>query len=175
MVEKLKKMMLLLTGMVALGGGYYITVETFEQGKYYEGLRNQAYPDIVYGWDLPTICYGHTKGVKRGDYKTDEECEELFKQDMKEACEVVATAIGRDKFNFLSIGEKDGYCLFAHNTGYFKTQRNGKPTSMYTKLTAGDRAGACKALLMYNRANDKVLPGLTKRRGFEYNRCVSEL
>jgi len=37
------------------------------------------------------------------------------------------------------------------------------------------RVGACKALLMYNRADGKVLNGLTTRRHFEYQRCISEL
>lgn len=176
MVSKLKKWLIgLFTGLVVLGGSYLVTQDAFDKGLFFEGKRNHAYPDIVYGWDLPTICYGHTKGVKKGDYKTDEECLELFKLDLAQGCEIVAKAIGEDQFNALTQGEKDGYCLFAHNTGYFKLQRSGNTTSMYKRLIADDRKGACEALLMYDRANGKVLKGLTQRRKFEYDRCMSEL
>ena len=176
MVLKSKKVIAsVIAGLVALGGGYYMTQGAYDQGKVFEGYSETAYPDVVYGWALPTICHGHTKGVYRGQVATSEQCEQWYQEDMAEGQAIVCAAIGDEIFDSLTQGEKEGYGMFAHNTGYFKTQRTGQPTSMYTRLMNGDRMGACKAFLMYNRANGKVLNGLTTRRQFEYQRCISEL
>lgn len=162
-------------GLVALGGGYYMTQESFDLVKVYEGYSETAYPDVVYGWDLPTICWGHTKGVTKGQVATRAQCEQWYKEDMAQGQAIVKKAIGDNLFNSLTQGEKDGYGMFAHNTGYFMLQRSGNPTSMYTRLIAGDKKGACEALLMYNRAKGKVLPGLTKRRKDEHKSCMRQL
>ena len=44
-----------------------------------EGRFHKAYLDPV---KIPTICEGHTKGVKLGDTATDAQCDEYYRQDM---------------------------------------------------------------------------------------------
>ena len=163
------------TAMIALGGGYYMTQDAYDQGKEFEGYSQTAYPDVVYGWKLPTICYGHTKSVYRGQVATPEQCEQWYKEDMAQAQDIVRKAIGEDLFNSLTQGEKDGYGMFAHNTGYFKYQRNGNLTGMYRRLMVGDRVGACGVLLAYKYGNGIPLRGLERRRQYEYERCLSGL
>lgn len=162
-------------GLVALGGGYYMTQEAYEQGKVFEGYSETAYPDPVYGWALPTICHGHTKGVYRGQVATPEQCEQWYQEDMAEGQAIVRAAIGGDLFDSLTQGEKDGYGMFAHNTGYFKHQRNGNLTGMYRRLMAGDNIGACGVLLAYKYGNGIPLAGLATRRTYEYERCYADL
>lgn len=162
-------------GLVALGGGYYLTQEAYDQGQVFEGLRFEAYPDPVYGWAIATICYGHTKGVRQGQTATLEQCDDWYKQDMAEAQRRLRLDFGDDLFNSLTQGEKDAYTMFVHNTGYFKFQRNGNLTGMYRHLIAGDRLAACGVLLAYKFANGKELRGLVNRRNYEYERCYADL
>ena len=161
--------------LIALGGGFYMTQDAYDKGKEFEGFRAEAYPDIVYGWKLPTICYGHTKDVYRGQVATPEECERWYKEDMAAGQTIVKKAIGAELFDSLTQGEKEGYGMFAHNTGYFKYQRNGNLTGMYRRLMAGDRIGACGVLLAYKYGNGVLLKGLERRRMYEYERCFAEL
>ena len=47
-----------------------------------EGFRDTAYQDTM---DVPTIGYGHTKGVRKGDTCTREEAELMLLQDLNDA------------------------------------------------------------------------------------------
>ena len=40
-----------------------------------ESVRNHVYLDLV---GVPTICFGHTKGVSLGDHMTDAQCAALL-------------------------------------------------------------------------------------------------
>lgn len=43
--------------------------------KTHEGFSPTAYPDPTHGWKVPTIGYGTTEGVRRGDRITEPEAE----------------------------------------------------------------------------------------------------
>lgn len=58
-------------GVIAVSGAYLVAP--------WESTKNQAYRDMV---GIPTICAGYTIGVKMGDYKTDEECEEILAKEL---------------------------------------------------------------------------------------------
>lgn len=129
--------------------------------SYFEGKENKAYVDPV---GIVTICYGETGGVKKGDYKTDDECLESL------ASELVEHEKGMLKVVMvpLSTKEQAAYLSFTYNLGV-KSFTN---STLLKKLNSGDRVGACNELLRWDKANGRVLHGLTKRRQEENKLCL---
>jgi lysozyme len=75
-------------------------------------------------------------------------------------------------------GEFDAYTSLAFNVGHGGNGRDGvcrnrhnQPSIIVRKLRAGDYAGACEAIELFNRAGGRVLPGLQKRRAHERALC----
>ena len=159
---------------VAVALGVSMSPQAVDELKVHEGVRTTAYADPYYGWQLPTICYGSTAGVTRGQKATLAECDARLRVDIDKACKIVERDLKGTGVS-LTQGEQDAYCSFAFNTGYFKYQRNGKLTSMYTNVVAGRPVQACNALNLYVMSNGVKSNGLIKRRGVESSRCVSEL
>lgn len=130
----------------------------------WEGLRTKAYLDIV---DVPTICYGSTKGVRIGDTATKAECELLLSQELTEYWYAVDEAIKVD----ISQNEQAAYASWAYNVGI-----NAMRTStLVRKVNAGDRRGGCAELLKWNKAGGKPVKGLAARRKAEYDICIGGL
>lgn len=128
---------------------------------YYEGKSNKAYLDPV---QIYTICYGETKNVKRGDYKTDEECYESLADELVEHHEGMMRYVKVP----LSTKEEAAYLSFTYNLGVGAFSRS----TLLKKLNAGDRVGACNELLRWTRAGGKVLRGLVLRRQSENKLCL---
>lgn len=162
-------------GIVAAGLGVVAVMSPtgLEELKKHEGEVRTAYADPLHGWKVPTICYGSTKDVKRGDRATKAECDERLRQDVAAHCAIIDRAL-RGKNIALTQGEVDAYCSFAFNTGYFTHQRNGKITTMYRELLNGSHVAACNGLLLYTAGSDKA-PGIKTRRAAEHQLCVSQL
>lgn len=129
--------------------------------SYFEGKENRAYVDPV---GIITVCYGTTKGVKKGDYKTDEECLESLASELVEHEKGMLRVVKVP----LSTKEQAAYLSFTYNLGV-KSFTN---STLLKKLNSGDRVGACNELLRWNKANGKVLNGLTKRRQEENKLCL---
>lgn len=142
--------------------------------KKHEGVRTVAYADPYYGWSMPTICYGSTKGVKRGQTASLAECDTRLREDVAQACQTVYRDIKHLGIQ-LTQGEQDAYCSFAYNTGYFRYQRNGQPTGMYRNLVAGNRLAACGYLNQYIYSNGVKSRGLATRRLQEHTLCIQDL
>lgn len=126
-----------------------------------EGKRNVGYLDPV---GIVTDCYGHTgAGAVLGKRYSDAECETQFKIDQLEhgwrvaACIPIATPL-RVRAAFTDFTFNGGGGLFCKS-------------SMARLATAGDLAGACKALDLYIYAAHRVLPGLVTRRRRERELC----
>lgn len=132
----------------------------------HEGLRTKAYIPIP--GDVPTICFGETRGVKLGDVKTVEECRAMlgprlveFEQGMR-ACLTNPDAIPDGAYvAFLSVSYNIGTKGFCGS-------------SMARRANAGDLRGACDALLLWDKANGKRIPGLTRRRHEERTMCLKD-
>ena len=143
--------------------------------KGYEGLgqpaqyTQSAYADPYHGWRVATICYGHTKDVKKGDTAGLGQCEEFLRSDVARHCKLVYDALIPHKI-LLTQGEQDAYCSFAFNLGKFKGT-----DSVYGRLIKGDDWGACLGLLRYTQSAGKFSRGLWNRRYAEYNLCISQL
>lgn len=130
-----------------------------------EGEELRAYRDIV---GVPTICYGETRGVQMGDTATHAECTTMlaeavadFERQMRPC--VPAGLPDKTEAAFLS---------FSYNLG--PRILCASPT-MSRLIKAGDIAGACRAMIMFNRAGGKVVRGLTIRREAERDLCLEGL
>ena len=124
--------------------------------KEFEGLKLTAYLDSV---GVPTIGYGHTKGVKIGDRCTKEEAEAFLREDLKdaEACvnEHVTVPINQNEF--------DALVSFVFNFGCTKF----RGSTLLRKLNNSDYDGASLEFARWNRAGGLELAGLTRRRAAE--------
>jgi lysozyme len=129
----------------------------------FEGLRLHAYRDIV---GIPTICFGETRGVKMGDFKTKEECKALlhprvleFEKEMR-ACLRNPDAIPDQPYAAsLSLAYNIGSRAFCRST-------------VARKLNEGKIKQACDAFLLFNKAGGQVSKGLVKRREAERAYCL---
>jgi len=135
----------------------------------WEGKRNEAYRDLVGIW---TICYGETRGVKQGDFKTDAECEAMLKRGL------ITYRNGLHKYFTLETKqerltpERDAaYVSLAWNVGI----RGAGRSTATRRLNAGDIAGGCEAITWWNRAGARVVRGLVRRRADEYRLCMKGL
>lgn len=133
----------------------------------HEGKVNQAYADPAHGWTVPTICYGHTKGVRRGQWRSDAECLDLLKQDADEASGHVLRLATEP----LSQSELDAYTSFVFNVG----PGNFARSTLLKNLNAGDHIAACNQLIRWDRAGGVRLPGLTIRRQEERTLCLRDI
>ncbi|KPU83690.1 hypothetical protein JI58_07895 [Marinosulfonomonas sp. PRT-SC04] len=132
----------------------------------WEGLRLQAYRDIVGVW---TVCYGETKGVKAGDKYTKRECDAMF------TVEIASYRAGlrgyftaETKAVRLTTPREVAYVSLAYNVG---VRGAGKSTAT-RRLNAGRIAAGCDALTWWNKAGGRVIRGLVRRRSGEYAMCM---
>lgn len=115
--------------------------------KKYEGCRLSAYKCAA---GVPTIGYGHTSGVKMGDKITQAQAEQMLKSDLV-IYENHVKSLKRD-FNQ---NEFDALVSFCYNCGI---------GCLKTLCKNRTNAQIAEALLLYNKANGKVLEGLNRRR-----------
>lgn len=122
----------------------------------YEGRELNAYLDPV---DIPTICYGHTEGVKLGQTQTDAQCEALLKGELGHVITQVDQLVTAPapSTRLAALGS------FAYNVGI----GNFKRSTLLKRLNAGEGAAACAELSKWVYAKDIKLPGLVSRRATE--------
>ena len=136
--------------------------------KRFEGCSPVPYRDSARLW---TIGYGHLIGdgkIIPDDNKyrlTPTQMELLLRYDVipreravERLCPVPLTQ-----------NEFDALVSFTFNLGAGALQRS----TLRQKLNRGDKAGAAKVLLLYNRAGGKVVRGLVNRRIAEYKLFMS--
>lgn len=130
-------------------------------GSKFEGERHVAYRDAV---GVPTICRGHTAGVRMGQTATPALCERLAQEDTKAAINDVLSVVKVS----LNENELAAYADFVYNLGVTKF----RSSTMLAKLNAGDRVGACNEFPRWVFADKKVLRGLIARRAAERELCL---
>jgi len=128
----------------------------------FEGTRTEAYLDPV---GIPTICTGHTEGVRMGQTATLAQCEGMTKADV-EAAMASVLALTRVPLNEHELA---AYTSLVYNIGHGAFARS----TLLKKLNANDRPGACKELHRWVYAKGQKLPGLVKRRDAEYRLCMA--
>ena len=130
--------------------------------KSFEGLELKAYKDIV---GVVTIGYGHTKTAKMGQVITEQQADQLMRNDLavfeKGVSELVKSQLTANQF--------DALVSIAYNIGL----GNLSKSTLIKKVNAGDYAGASDEFLRWNRAGGKVVQGLVNRRRAERNLFLS--
>jgi len=126
----------------------------------WEGVRTKAYLDIA---GVPTICYGHTKGVRMGDTATLAQCDAWLAEEVEEFSRGVRQCVTREithnqEVSFVAISYNIGIHAFCNSTAV-------------RRFNSGDDEGACEALEMWNRAGGAVVKGLINRRAAESALC----
>lgn len=132
----------------------------------FEGFVPNWYPDPAHGWKVPTCCYGHTDMAgepKYADTKdkkfTKAEGAEILLRDLKKYESYVAQFISAP----LNANQYGALTSFTFNLG----PGNLEKSTLRKKINALDYEGASKEFSKWNKAEGKVLPGLTRRRTAE--------
>lgn len=134
--------------------------------KSFEGFVDHWYPDPAHGWEVPTCCYGHTDAAGEPKYTankkrrfTEAEASEILVRDLAKyeaaVSEAVTVPLTENQFGAL--------VSFTFNLG----PANLRKSTLLKKLNAGDFVGAANEFARWNRAGNKVLAGLTRRRAAE--------
>lgn len=128
--------------------------------KEFEGLHRKigsgkvaAYLDPV---NIPTIGYGHTRGVYLGQLITEQGAEDFLRQDLDQAesgvSSLVDVSLNENQFSALvSFAFNVGAGALAHST-------------LLKLLNSGDYKGAANQFPRWDKAGGQALPGLTRRR-----------
>jgi lysozyme len=146
-------------------------MNTSQQGldliKECEGCVLTAYPDPGTGGEPWTIGVGHTGGVHPGMTITQEEADELLREDLKTAERAVEALVKVP----LSTSQNDALVSFTFNLG----AGNLGASTLLKKLNAYDYRGAAAEFDKWTRAGSRVLPGLVTRRAKERALFESEM
>lgn len=121
-----------------------------------EGLWLSAY---LCPAGIPTIGYGHTKGVKLGDTCTKEQAEKWLENDFFTAKQEVKAVVKVP----LRENQLDALASFVFNLGVRKLTQS----TLLKKLNAGDYSGAAAEFDKWVFAGKVKLNGLIKRRAKE--------
>ncbi len=130
----------------------------------HEGYRSDAY--IPVAGDVPTIGFGTTEGVKRGDKITVERALVRLLDDASSFEQAVKECAPVPMYQY----EFDAYVSLSYNIG----ARAFCTSTLAKKLNSRDYSGACKEILRWDKFKGKPLPGLTKRRQQEYKQCLGQ-
>jgi len=124
--------------------------------KHFEGCELEAYHCAA---GVPTIGYGHIKGVQMGDTITQEQAEQMLVEELNEyegyINDMVTTPLSQNQF--------DALVSWVYNLG----GGNLKASTLLKVLNSGDFNGVPAQLMRWNKAGGKVLEGLTRRRQAE--------
>lgn len=138
----------------------------------WEGLRTTAYLDTIASPPVWTVCYGETKGVKRGDTYTPEQCREMLAREVREYREGLHKYfMAETRVRRLTPERDAAYTDLAYNAGI---RAAGRSTAT-RRLNAGDIRGGCAALGWWNKAGGRVIRGLINRRANGIKLCLSGL
>lgn len=136
-------------------------------GKW-EGKRNTAYLDTIASPPVWTVCYGETRGVKRGDTYTDAQCDAMLARGLVTYRNGLHGYLATEtKATRLTPQRDAAYVSLAYNVGIAGA---GKSTAT-RRLNDGDIAGGCEAIGWWNRSGGRVVRGLVNRRADEVRLC----
>lgn len=173
--------------LIALGASSVIAVSGVYLVEPWEGSSNQAYKDMV---GVPTLCHGYTVGVKMGDYKTDEECEEILAKELTHFNTQMKKSVKVPLPEHMEVA----YTSLVWNIGVGAWNSS----TLLKKLNNKEYAEACKQILRWNKSTFNrvgalkqqkngetctqlsngyyscTVKGLTNRREAEYKVCMGE-
>ena len=124
--------------------------------KEFEGCKLKAYKCPADVW---TIGYGHTDGVKEGDEITQQKADLLLANDV----DLFTAGVQRLVSSDINRNQLGALVSFAFNLGL----GNLRHSTLLRLVNQGDFLNAANEFLKWNKANGKVLLGLTRRREAE--------
>jgi lysozyme len=128
----------------------------------HEGYREHAYTPVA--GDVPTIGFGTTSGVKLGDRTSPEKALTVALRDVQRFEGSLKDCVTVP----LHQHEYDAYISLSYNIGSNAFCRS----TLVRKLNTEDYTGACQEILRWDKFQGKSLPGLTKRRQEEHQKCL---
>lgn len=134
----------------------------------WEGLELKAYPDAL-ARNIPTVCYGETRGVKLGDSYTKAECDAMLAVAVAEFHVALTSCL--PALSSMPEGVQVALTSWVYNVGPHAACKS----TLVRKARAGDLLGACHQLPRWNRASGRVVRGLSNRRGAERALCLKSL
>jgi len=124
--------------------------------KHFEGCETEAY---LCPAGVPTIGYGHIKGVQMGDVITEAQAHEMLVEELDEyesyINDLVTVSLNQNQF--------DAMVSWVYNLG----GGNLRASTLLKVLNSGDYEGVPEQIMRWNKAGGKVLEGLTRRRQAE--------
>lgn len=133
----------------------------------FEGYRSKAYVPVP--GDVVTIGHGTTvhpdgKRVQMGDTTTPERAMQALRHDATrfESAVLRCAPVPMHQHEF------DAFVSLTYNIGESAFCKS----TLARKLKAGDYAGACQAILAWDKFQGAPLRGLTARRQAEYKQCM---
>lgn len=130
----------------------------------YEGYRGVTY--IPVEGDVPTLGFGTTEGVKPGDTTDPVSALRRALLDVQKFEGAIQRCVHVPVFQY----EYDALVSLAYNIG----QSAFCKSTVVRRFNAGDYAGGCEAILMWNKFKGRELRGLTMRRQQEYLTCLGQ-
>ena len=131
--------------------------------KHFEGCETEAY---LCPAGVPTIGYGHIKGVQMGDSITEAQAHEMLVEELDEyesyINDLVTVSLNQNQF--------DAMVSWVYNLG----NGNLRSSTLLEELNKGNFQAAPIEIKRWNKANGKVLAGLTRRREAEANLFISD-
>lgn len=108
---------------------------------------------------IPTIGWGHTRGVKLGDSCSRQQADLWLTQDLEDA-EAAVSSLAKVP---LTQGQFDALVDFVFNLGADKFAAS----TLLKLLNQGNFTAAAAQFKLWCHSGDKILPGLVKRRAAE--------
>jgi lysozyme len=142
------------TGAVLAAAGALITP--------WEGIFTKPYFDIV---GVKTVCIGATaaEGVDLNRTYTIPECKDMLVKSLPKYDNGIRSCVTREMPDSVRVAMISA----TYNIGIAGFCRS----TMRVRINTGDFAGACDALLAWNRAGGRVVKGLDNRRRAERTYC----
>lgn len=128
----------------------------------YEGYSSVAYVPVK--GDAPTIGWGTTTGVKKGDTIEPTQALQRLYRDTETAKAGISNCIKVP----ISQGELDAYLSLSYNIGAGAFCKS----TLVKRLNKGDYVGACGEIKRWCYFKGKKVPGLVERREKEYRTCM---
>ena len=141
-----------------------VSQDCVELVKHFEGFEDTAYLCPANVW---TIGYGRTRNVKEGDRITEPQAERDLLEELEEFKHQVLNSVKVE----LKQNELDALTSWTYNLGV----GNLKSSTLLKKLNAGNKSEVPAEMIRWNKANGKVLAGLTKRREAEAKLWAKEV
>ncbi len=135
----------------------------------WEGLTHTAKHERIDPPGVITVCYGMTnydRPLKAGQKFTTAECEEFLLRDIPRYADQARNCI--PGLADLPPHRQAAMVSFVYNVGEGTLCRS----SVARYMNKGDITKACQSLMLYTKADGKVLRGLINRRKFEKAWCL---